>query len=69
MKLGQGIKADAHSDTPIPTRPHLPGPSIYKPSHLLWPPTPYVSVTLQDLILQYSRLLLSKNISTLESEY
>ena len=37
--LGQGIKAHIHSDTSIPTRPHLPtvslpGTSIYKLSHM-----------------------------------
>ena len=34
----EGLKAHTHSDTPSPTRPHLPtvpppGPSVYKPSH------------------------------------
>jgi hypothetical protein len=35
----EGLKAHTHSDTPTPTGPHLlivplPGPSIYKPSHM-----------------------------------
>ena len=35
------LKAHAHSDTPIPTRPHLqtvplPGPSIFKPTLQFW---------------------------------